>query len=394
MLKSTTTRIESIDLLRGLVMVLMALDHVRDYFHADAFLYNPVDLTQTSVALFFTRWFTHFCAPVFVFLAGTSAFIVGTRKGKQELTAFLLKRGLWLVFLELTIVNFAWFFNFQFPLPSLFVIWALGMGMVILSVCIHLPFRAILVLGLMLVAGHNLLDGIHVEGNGAGAILWSVLHEFHLFPLSPDRNLFIGYPLLPWTGIMLLGYCFGTFYTSSFDAASRKKILTYLGASSIALFIVIRFFNGYGDPNHWSVQSSPVFTVLSFINVTKYPPSLLYVLVTLGPALLLLAAAEQFRSRVAQALVTLGRVPMFYYLLHIYLIHGLAVIAALLTGYSFSDMIFSTWVTDSPGLKGYGFSLPVVYAVWFGVVALLYPLCRWYEKYKGQHREQWWLSYL
>ncbi|SHI01717.1 Uncharacterized membrane protein [Chryseolinea serpens] len=395
MIKSATAqRIESIDLLRGIVMILMALDHVRDYFHADAFLYNPVDLSKTSVTLFFTRWVTHFCAPVFVFLAGTSAFLVGSRKGKQELTVFLLKRGIWLVVLELTIINFSWFFNFHFPLPSLFVIWALGMGMIILSVCIYLPFPVILGLGIVLVAGHNLLDGVHVAGDGAGAILWSILHEFHLFTLSPDRNLFIGYPLIPWTGIMLLGYCFGTLYTSSVAAADRKKILVYLGTSAIALFIVIRFFNSYGDPNPWSVQSSPVYTFLSFINVTKYPPSLLYALITLGPALLLLAGVEAWRGSVAAAITTLGRVPMFYYLLHIYLIHILAIIAALATGYQVSDMVFTTWVTDSPNLKGYGFGLPVVYLVWFGVVGGLYPLCKWYERYKAEHRAQWWLSYL
>jgi len=395
MLKTaTTSRIESIDLLRGMVMILMALDHVRDYFHADAFLYNPVDLTQTSVTLFFTRWFTHFCAPVFVFLAGTSAFLVGSRKGKAELTAFLFKRGLWLVILELTIVNFGWYFNFNFPLVSLFVIWALGIGMIILSVCIYLPFPVIFGLGVALVAGHNLLDGVHVDGDGTGAILWSILHEFKFFPIGSDRTLFVGYPLLPWTGIMLLGYCFGTLYTANVDPAWRKKILVYLGTSAIALFIVIRFFNSYGDPHPWSVQSSPVFTFLSFINVTKYPPSLLYALVTLGPAMLVLAGVEAWRGRVASAVTTLGRVPMFYYLLHIYLIHIIAIVAAAATGYQVSDMIFNTWVTDSPNLKGYGFGLPMVYLVWIGVVVGLYPLCRWYERYKAEHRAQWWLSYL
>lgn len=388
-----TARIESIDLLRGVVMIIMALDHVRDYFHADAFLYNPLDLGKTSVALFFTRWITHFCAPVFVFLAGTSAFLVGSRKGKNELSAFLLKRGLWLLVLEVTIINFAWFFSIQFSLIALTVIWALGMGMIVLAAAVHLPFKAILGLGILLVAGHNLLDSVHVQGDGIGAILWSTLHDFNGFQLG-HFFLFVGYPLLPWTGIMLLGYCFGQLYLPSTDAAWRRQILLRLGWALIVLFIVVRGINIYGDPVRWSAQENPVYTFLSFLNVTKYPPSLSYILVTLGPAMLFLAAAEKFRGKLSQYLVGLGRVPMFYYILHLYLIHIVALVAALATGYSFADMTFTTWVTDSPNLKGYGFSLGVVYVVWAGVVLSLYPLCLWYDRYKMSHREKWWLSYL
>jgi uncharacterized membrane protein len=389
-----SARIESIDLLRGIVMIVMALDHVRDYFHADAFLYDPTDLSKTSVILFFTRWITHFCAPVFIFLAGTSAFLIGTRKSKGELSIFLLKRGLWLVLLELTIVNFAWFFNVEFSLITLFVIWALGIGMIVLAACIHLPFVITFSIGAIMVAGHNMLDGFRVEGNGVDAILWSIVHQFQGFPLSEDYFLFVGYPLVPWVGVMLLGYCFGTYYQSFYSQDNRKRILLYLGTGLIILFVVIRFINGYGDPNPWSVQRNPVFTVLSFINVTKYPPSLLYLLITLGPAILFLAVSENFAGKISQSIKVLGRVPMFYYLLHLYLIHILAVIAALLTGYEISDMVFNTWVTNSPNLVGYGFSLWVAYAVWFGVVLILYPLCKWYDKYKAAHRDKWWLSYL
>lgn len=392
MIKSA--RIESIDLLRGLVMIVMALDHVRDYFHADAFLYDPTDLSKTSVILFFTRWITHFCAPVFIFLAGTSAFLIGTRKSKRELSVFLLKRGLWLVFLELTIVNFAWFFNAQFSLITLFVIWALGIGMILLAACIHLPFKITLLLGAAMVVGHNALDSFHVEGNDINAILWSMLHQFQGFPLSENYFLFVGYPLVPWVGVMLLGYCFGVFYRSDYTQADRKRNLLYIGSALLILFVLIRFINGYGDPNPWSVQSNPVFTVLSFLNVTKYPPSLLYILVTLGPAILWLTVSENFAGRISQGIKILGRVPMFYYLLHLYLIHILAVIAALLTGYDASDMVFNTWVTNSPNLVGYGFSLWVVYAVWIAVVVILYPLCKWYDDYKAAHRQKWWLSYL
>src|SRR5688500_14648949 len=392
MIKSS--RIESIDLLRGLVMIFMALDHVRDYFHADAFLYDPTDLTKTSVILFFTRWITHFCAPVFIFLAGTSAFLIGQRKSKQQLSIFLLKRGFWLIFLELTIINFAWFFNFQFSLITLFVIWALGVGMIVLAACVHFPLKLTLAIGVLTVVGHNAFDNFHIEGNGADAILWSMVHQFQGFPLSKNYFLFIGYPIVPWIGVMMLGYCFGTFYQSSYSQATRRKILLYLGTALVALFVLIRLINGYGDPHPWSMQPNPVFTVLSFLNVTKYPPSLLYVLVTLGPAILFLAISENYYGSVSQKIKILGRVPMFYYLLHLYLIHLLALTAALLTGYEASDMVFNTWVTNSPNLVGYGFSLWVVYVVWISVVLILYPLCKWYDNYKAAHREKWWLSYL
>ncbi len=391
--KIKSVRIESIDLLRGIVMIIMALDHVRDYFHAQAFLFNPLDLSQTTVPIFLTRWVTHFCAPVFVFLAGTSAFLVGVRKGKKELSSFLLKRGLWLLVLEFTIINFSWFFNIQFSLLALTVIWALGMGMIILSAAIHLPYKAILGVGLLIILGHNLLDGIHVDGKGADWMLWSLIHENAGFPLG-HFFIFIGYPILPWTGVMLAGYCFGKLYTGDISQELRQKTLLRLGVVLTAGFILIRFLNVYGDPNLWSEQKSVAFTVLSFINVTKYPPSLLYILVTLGPALLFLSVAERFRGTVVGYLTALGRVPMFYYILHLYLIHILGTIAALATGFELSDMVFSTWVTDSPNLKGYGFSLPVVYGVWALVVISLYPLCLWYDRYKTAHREKWWLSYL
>jgi uncharacterized membrane protein len=392
-IKVATQRIESIDLLRGLVMIIMALDHVRDYFHADAFLYNPLDLDKTNGALFFTRWITHFCAPVFVFLAGTSAFLVGSRKGKSELSAFLLKRGIWLLILELTVINFAWFFNVQFSLITLTVIWALGVGMIALAGAIHLPFKAILVLGLLCVAGHNLLDGVHVTGDNGKAVGWALLHEFKGFQLG-HFFLYVGYPVIAWTGIMFLGYCFGSLYTSSVDAGYRKKLLIRMGSLMILGFLLIRYINVYGDPSLWSARPDATTSFLSFMNVTKYPPSLLYVLATLGPAMIFLALAESFKGRFAQFVVGLGRVPMFYYIAHLYLIHIVALIAALSLGFSVSDMVFTTWVTDSPNLKGYGFGLGVVYLVWAGVVLLLFPLCLWYDRYKLQNRDKWWLSYL
>ncbi|HEX6890818.1 MAG TPA: heparan-alpha-glucosaminide N-acetyltransferase domain-containing protein [Chryseolinea sp.] len=387
------TRIESIDLLRGIVMIIMALDHVRDYFHADAFLFNPLDLEKTNVAIFVTRWVTHFCAPVFVFLAGTSAFLVGQRKGKRELSSFLLTRGIWLIILEFTIINISWFFNFKFTFFALTVIWALGMGMIILALAVRLPFKVILVIGIVLVAGHNLLDSVHVAGDNALSLSWKVLHEAALVKF-PDFTVFIGYPLLPWTGIMLLGYCLGALYIPSVDPVFRKKRLYLFGFSSVIAFFIVRAINIYGDPAPWSVQSNSLDTFLSFLNVTKYPPSLSYVLITLGPSLLFLAVSEKYSGKLVDIVTALGRVPMFYYIVHLYVIHLVALIAAVATGFSVSDMVFDTWVTDSPNLKGYGFSLGVVYIVWIALVVSLIPLCLWYDRYKRKHRDKRWLSYL
>lgn len=390
--KKASYRITSLDLLRGLVMIIMALDHVRDYFHADALVYAPTDLSRTSVLLFFTRWITHFCAPVFVFLAGTSAFLAGQRKTKKELSFFLLTRGLWLMVLELTLVNFGWLFNPAFPSFFLVVIWALGLSMVVLSALIHLPWKIILALGLLLVAAHNLLDNIHVPGTDIKAFLWAELHEPKRFTIA-GHLVSTGYPVLAWIGVMALGYCFGNLFHANIDPAKRKKWLVILGVSMIAAFVLIRFINIYGDPNPWTYQTSSTFTVLSFLNTTKYPPSLLYILMTLGPAILFLAFAENAFNPASRFITIIGRVPLFYYLLHIYLVHLLAMAAAIISGFSWNVMILDKWPWLEPKLKGYGFSLAVVYGVWASVVILLYPLCKWYDAYKREHREKWWLSY-
>jgi uncharacterized membrane protein len=386
--KLVSTRIESIDLLRGIVMIIMALDHVRDYFHADAFLFNPLDLQKTNVALFATRWITHLCAPVFVFLAGTSAFLVGSRKGKRELSSFLFKRGLWLLVLEFTVINFAWFFNINFELMALTVIWALGVSMIVLGVAIHLPFKVILALGVILVFGHNLFDSIHID-----SVWWSLLHEQSGFQLG-HFFVYVGYPLLPWIGTMFLGYSFGSLYLPSVDAGQRKKLLLQLGTAATLLFIILRITDVYGEPYKWATQESGAFTLLSFMNVTKYPPSLLYLLITLGPSLIFLGLSENLKGKIAQYVISLGRVPMFYYIVHIAFVHFIALFAAKATGFDFSDMVFNTWVTDSPNLKGYGFSLGITYLVWIAVVLVLMPLCIWYDGYKIRNKEKWWLSYL
>lgn len=387
-------RITSIDLLRGAVMIFMALDHVRDYFHADAYLYDPLDLDKTSVALFFTRWITHFCAPVFMFLAGTSAFLVGQKKTKKELSIFLLTRGIWLVLLELTVVNFGWNFDISFTNIYFIVIWALGISMIVLAGLIHLPYKLILLIGIVIVAGHNLLDSIHVAGNSLKAFGWALLHDSNFFNWN-GKNVLIGYPVIPWIGIMALGYCLGALYTPNFTAERRKKILLIIGSSAIALFILVRFLNGYGDRAHWSQQSSAFYTFLSFIKVTKYPPSLLYALVTLGPAIVFLALAENIKGSFSKVISVYGRVPMFYYVLHIFFIHLSTMVAAEL----FTDFSWKVWVLKEPlwfteTLKGYGFSLGIVYLVWLCIVIGLYPLCKWYDRYKQNHKEKWWLSYL
>lgn len=389
-----TKRVESIDLLRGIVMIIMALDHVRDYFHKDAFLYDPGDLTKTNVILFFTRWITHFCAPVFVFLAGISAYLYGVRKTKSELSHFLFTRGIWLVLVELFVLSLFRTFNPGYPYFNLQVIWAIGICMITLSALIYMNRRLILLTGVLLIAAHNLLDKVHVPGNGMLSFLWAVLHEQQLFTFG-HFSVNVHYPLLPWIGIMAVGYCFGSFYNRAYDPEKRRKIFLYLGIGSIALFVILRLGNFYGDPNEWLVQRNTIFSFLSFLNVTKYPPSLLYILVTLGPALIFLALTEKPLNAWTAKITVLGRVPMFYYLAHILLIHVFAVIGAVISRYKLSDMILSTRVQAAPQLKGYGFNLYIVYAVWIVLILILFPVCKWFDRYKRAHyADKWWLSYL
>lgn len=392
-IKQPTYRVSSIDLLRGIVMIIMALDHTRDYFHADSFFYDPTDLTQTNPALFFTRWITHFCAPAFMFLSGTSAFLVSQRKTKKELAIFLLTRGCWLIFLEMTIINFAWSFDPQFSTINYIVIWALGVSMIALAGLIFLPIPVIAGIGLLIVFTHNLLEPINIPGNNLKAFAWGLLHDPGEFNFLGRIN-FVGYPVIPWIGLMSLGYCCGTIFKKSVTPIQRKKQLIFLGLISIVLFIAIRFTNFYGDAVPWSVQNNAVFTIMSFLNLTKYPPSLLYILMTMGPLLLMLAYLEKPLNRFTKFISVFGRVPLFYYILHIYLIHLLGMLAAEFTGFDWSDMILTTWIAFDPELSGYGFNLGIVYLVWIFVVVSLYPACKWYDTYKITHKEKWWLSYL
>jgi uncharacterized membrane protein len=390
----TTNRIRSIDFLRGTIMIIMALDHVRDYLYAGSFLYDPLDLTKTSGILFFTRWITHFCAPIFMLLAGTSAYLIGQKKTKKELSLFLLKRGLWLVFLEMIVTNFGWNFNITFPMFLFITIWALGISMIVLAALVHLPKKWILVVCIIIIAGHNLLDNVHIAGNSLEAFGWSLLHEQQFFTWHKEI-LLVGYPLVPWIGVMPLGYCLGAWYAAGYNPEKRQRNLLILGTFAIISFIVLRYSNVYGDPVKWSVQKNAFFTFLSFIKVNKYPTSLLYLLMTLGTACLFLSFTEKLKGAVVKVVSVYGRVPMFYYLVHIYLIHLVAMIAStILPGQDWKIWILTKPIWFTTDLKGYGFSLPVAYLLWIGIVVALYPLCKRYDAYKQANKQKWWLSYL
>jgi uncharacterized membrane protein len=387
-------RIESIDLLRGLVMILMALDHARAYFGYGSFFAEPTDLTTTTPLLFFTRWITHFCAPVFVFLAGTAAFLYGTRREKTGQVAwFLLTRGLWLILLEVTVVNFGWTFDVTLSFHILQVIWAIGFSMVCLAGLVFLPKWALLTVGIILVAGHNLLDSVTIGGT-VGTWIWSILHLQNIILLGPASAIDIHYPVIPWIGLMVLGYAFGELYKKGFDARQRKKLLLILGNGAIAAFVVLRLFNIYGDPRPWSPQGNFTFSLISFFNTTKYPPSLLFLLMTMGPSLIFLYMTEELQNKVTQAVVVLGRVPLFFYVIHIYLIHILAILGLMIAGRAWTEYILTARVFFNATLADYGYGLPVVYLIWILVTVALFPLCKRYMDYKANNRARWWLSYL
>jgi uncharacterized membrane protein len=384
---SRPQRIDSIDLLRGIVMIIMALDHARDFFHSDAALFDPTDLAKTNIVLFFTRWITHYCAPVFVFLAGTGVFISLSRgKSKSVLTKFLITRGLWLIVLELTIVRFGWSFNVDYAsFTVLQVIWVIGVSMIVLAGLIHLRLSMITVFGALLVLCHNLLDGIQPETFASMSNLWYLLHVQGLIQFL-GINIFVIYPLIPWIGVMALGYTFGSIIILPADV--RKKFLLRLGIVLTAAFVVLRAINIYGDPSPWSTQSSFSFTLLSFLNTTKYPPSLLFLLMTLGPAILILVYLENWKGWLADHVVIFGRVPMFYYILHIVLLHIMSGIA------NYPAFGFNAFTFDPLTLPvGFGFDLWAAYAAWIAAIVILYPLCRWYAELKKRSSNSL-LSYL
>ena len=387
-------RLTSIDMLRGLVIVVMALDHVRD--HLSAYHQDPTDVANVSLSLFATRWITHFCAPVFVFLAGTSVGLMADRKTPLELRAFLLKRGLWLILVEVFVISTAWTFA---PLGikaapfngNIFiimqVIWVIGASMMILAGLQHFGRRTCLVIGAAIVLGHNLLDPIWPAGAGHHGPLWVALHSPMGKTMGPV-DVWFAYPLLPWLGVMLLGY--GTVGLFRFPPARRDATLLRAGLILTAAFIVLRALDVYGDPHGWQVQTRGITaTMMSFLNTTKYPPSLQFLLMTLGPAAILCALADRIHGAVKDALVMFGRVPFAFYVAHLYLIHALAIVLGISQGFAASQ--FLTWNPLFP--KAYGISLPGVYLAWILVIAVLYPFCRWVASVKAR-RTDWWLSYL
>jgi uncharacterized membrane protein len=316
-------------------MVIMALDHVRDYFHPSG---DPLDLATTSPFLFLKRWITHFCAPVFVFLSGTSIYLQSLRKTKKVLQSFLIKRGLWLIFIEIVVISFAWTFNPHYNIIIFQVIWAIGISMVLLGFLVRLPFKIILITGLIIVFGHNLLDIPESAPGFKAGFWWNLLHHgfFVAYPISPSHVLLIIYPFVPWVGLMMLGYCSGVFFSQKFTIEQRRKILNRVGIGLIVLFIVLRFINGYGNPEPWHIQKNGLFTLLSFINVQKYPPSLLYMCITIGPAFLLLSFFEKIKNTFTAAIKIYGRVPFFYYVIHLYVIHIVSAAFVFIKGHSFA----------------------------------------------------------
>jgi len=412
--KPERTRVDSIDLLRGIVMVIMMLDHTRDFLHNAAFQFDPLDPTRTNVALFFTRWITHFCAPTFVFLAGTGAYLQYARgKSKRELSKFLVTRGLWLIVLEITIVRLGITFSFDYRMLGMFqVIWVIGVSMIVLAALIHLPPSLVAAFGGLMVAFHNLLDrpsfrleswrGPGTPVPGVGAKIWMLLHQpFEGFPVAgfPSPIVLVLYPIIPWVGVMALGYAFGMLYQKR--AVYRRHILRSIGTVTILTFVVLRFFDFYGDPQKWSQQKNIVFTILSFLNTTKYPPSLLFLLMTLGPAILALAYFERgtpapkdtIAGRVREFFITFGRVPLFFYILQWFTAHAIAVLLHWAFGKPLK-WLFQTpldWFAGPP--QGTGFNLAVVYLAWISGVLILYPLCKWFAGVKKRRRD-WWLSYL
>ena len=361
-------------------MVLMALDHVRDYF-GDAGV-NPTDPRTTTVALFFTRWVTHFCAPVFFFLAGTGAYLALARKSPAGLARFLVARGVWLIFLELVVLRcLGWQFNFDFQLTLLAILWALGWAMIVLAAFVHLPPAAAAVFGLVMIAGHNLLDPVRAPSLGSLAPLWTMLHAPG-YVRTGGHSIFAAYPLIPWVGVTALGYGFGQVY--HWDSRRRQRFLLLAGVCATVSFVALRALNVYGDPSRWRPQPSAIFTALSFLNTTKYPPSLLYILMTLGPALVFLWLIDERTPRLLAPVRVLGKVPLFYFSLHIVLIHTLAVVVC----YARYGAVH--WMFESPTIArypvtqppGWPMSLPVVYLVWAIVVVTLYPVCRWFAGVK------------
>jgi len=384
--KSDHNRIIAVDVLRGVIMIIMALDHVRDFFHISSLTNDPLDLQTTTIPLFFTRWITHFCAPTFVFLSGVSAYLSGRKMSTGSSGAFLIKRGMWLVVVDLLVMSFALTFNPHYNFIMLTVLWAIGASMILLGLLLKISPRLILPLGLLLFFGHDLFTFLslpkELQGNGFLQVLFT---GRYILPVTTGHTIAFLYAILPWTGVMFLGYSFAPYI-------NNKKVILVTGFSLVFLFLILRWVNIYGDPAPWSRQASDYFTFLSFINTTKYPASLQFLSMTLGPILLFLLIPFQKTAALVRFATVYGRVPFFYFVVHFVLAHVILVVLFYLTGHGYADIVNP----NSPFYfrpVGFGFSLAVVYAVWIFVVLALYYPCKWFYQYKLQH-SKWWLRYL
>ena len=422
-------RVHSVDLLRGVVMMIMLLDHVREFVHAGALQSDPTNPATTTVAIFFTRWVTHYCAPIFVFLSGVSIYLQSMNgKPRGELSRFLWTRGLWLVFLEFTVVRFGTVFNLDYSFFGMAqVIWVIGVSMIVMAALVHAPVKVVGAVGLLMIVLHNLLDGFLVPPNIAfagtpppdlGQTLWIILHQPGIVPIFGGASqVFFGYPLIPWVGVMMLGYAVGSVY--AWEARDRRRVLLYAGITATVLFVALRFANVYGDPQRWTTrdafvrqtaQEAPAqpgrvrpdpesatsaYTLLSFLNTTKYPPSLLFLLMTLGPGLIVLSLTDGISgASVWQRIpITFGRVPMFYYIMQWFTAHGFGVILGYLAGVDVGYLFRSLLEMGQAAPPGHGFSLGTTYVAWIAGLIILYPLCKWWGGLKRRSKH-WALSYL
>ena len=394
---SQSSRIVSVDFMRGLVMIIMAIDHSRDFLTNIPF--QPENIAHTWPALFFTRWITHFCAPMFFFLAGTGAYLLRSKTGSiGAVSRFLWTRGLWLILLEFTIIEYAWTFTF-WQMGG--IIWSIGCSMVLLALLIRLPDQALLSFGLVLVLFHDLFDSIRPAQFGNFGWLWVILHRKGVIP---HTHFFVLFPLVPLVGVMALGYIFGKLFDKPVD--QRVRLMLLLGGVATTAFLVLRAFNAYGNPvagvagsspGQWHPQSTVAMSIVSFLDLEKYPPSLQFLLMVLGPSLILFAVIDRFGAserfeRWATPIVIFGRVPLFFYVLHLYAIHFAAILLAKLSHQPVAWLWKgSFWMNEVP--EGYGHGLPAVYVTWLVVIVVLYFPCAWFAGYKRRHKA-WWLSYL
>lgn len=393
-LSSTPYRITSIDLLRGIVMIVMAIDHTRDIYHIPAVQgVDPLAPLTTTPAIFFTRWITHYCAPTFVFLSGLSAYLSSQKKNSAEASLFLINRGIWLIFVEMVIITFGLTFDFKFRTIIWQVIWAIGCSMIILGVVRQLHVRWVLIIGCILFFGHDLFIYVNVPQTGTIADLIRMLFTTsgNFIPVNATHNIGDFYAILPWTGVMLIGYSIGPWFSKEYAPAKRKRNLLIAGLSFIALFIILRFIDDYGNPFHRQ-PANGWRSILAFLNVNKYPPSLMFCCMTLGPSMVFLALSENIKSGWSRIASVYGKVPFFYYVLHFYILHTLLIIFYFATGHGGTEKeIYQTFIGFQAA--DFGYPLWIVYIIWFSVVASLYFPCRWFYKYKMSHG-QWWLKYL